>query len=84
MKSFALLLSLLLLKLFLATSQLIVVVDVATLALAFGVDQSLASMRTVSRHITPSILVIAVIAHAHGIEWEIGVRAGGDLTLLSA
>lgn len=77
-------LALLLLKLLLAAPHLVVVVDVAALALALGVEGPAACVNTVSGQTASPVLVVAVVAHALGIERQIGVRACRDLALLAA
>ena len=53
---------------FLSALHLVVVVDVAALALALGVEGAIASVSTVSGEGASPILVVAVIAHAMGVE----------------
>lgn len=48
----------------LPTLLLIVIIDVAALALALRVDGSFASVGTLCGHCTATVLVVAVIAHA--------------------
>ena len=71
-------------QLFLAALHLIVVIDVAALTLALGVHGTLVGMNAVSGHALAPILVIAVIAHAHGVEGRVFVRARCHLALLAA
>ena len=69
-------------KLFLSALLLIIVVDVAALALTLGVDLALSSVDAVCRHTGAPILVIAVITHAESIKREINVRARRHDSLL--
>ena len=66
----------------LATTHLVIVIDVAALALALGVDLALTSVNAVCRHAGAPILVIAVITHAESIKREIDVRARRHNSLL--
>ena len=75
---------LLFLSLYLAASHLIVVINVAALTLAFGVDGPLARMAAFSRKCTAPILVVAVVAHAHRVQWQFSVRTRRDCALLAA
>ena len=54
------------------------------MALTFGVDESFASMGAVGARPAPSILVVAVITHAHGIDGEVSVLTVSDLTFFTA
>ena len=58
----------LLLKLAFATTHLVIVIDVAALTLALSIDSALAGMGTVCGHGAPTVLMIAVVAHAHRVE----------------
>ncbi len=55
-------------QLLLAALHLIVVIDVAALTLALGIEESLASMSTISGERASTILVVAVVAHAMSVE----------------
>ena len=74
---------LLALLLALATTHLVIVIDVAALALALRVDLTLARVRTVCRHSVAAVLMVAVIAHAHGIVRQISVRTRCNDTLFA-
>ena len=52
----------------LSTLLFLILVNVAILAFAFRVDKSLAGMLARSCHICSTVLVVAVIAHAHRID----------------
>ena len=71
------------LHLLLAPPHLVIVIDVATLTLAFGVVLTVASVRAGRRKRTPSILVVAVIAHAHRVEGPVDVLARRHRAFLS-
>ena len=77
-------LHLFLLLLLLTAPHLVIVIDVATLALALRVDRLLAGMHTVSGQRAPTVLMVAVVAHAHGVEGQIDVRTCCDGALLAA
>ena len=77
-------LALLLLELLLTAPHLVVVIDIATLALALGVEGPVACMNTVSGQTAPPVLVVAVVAHALSIERKVGVRASRDFALFAA
>ena len=77
-------LHLFLLLLLLAAPHLVIVIDVAALALALRIDRLLAGMDTVSGQRAPAVLMVAVIAHAHRVEWQIDVRACCDGALFAA
>ena len=76
-------LHLFLLLLLLAAPHLVIVIDVAALALAFRVDRLLAGMDTVSGQRAPAVLMVAVVAHAHRVEGQIDVRACCDGALFA-
>ena len=76
-------LHLFLLLLLLAAPHLVIVIDVAALALAFRVDRLLAGMDTVSGQRAPAVLMVAVVAHAHRVERQIDVRACCDGALFA-
>ena len=73
-KRLLLLLLLFLLLLLLAAPHLVIVIYVAALAFAFRVDRLLAGMNAVSGQRAPTVLMVAVIAHAHRVEGQIDVR----------
>ena len=77
-------LHLFLLLLLLAAPHLVVVIDVAALALALRIDRLLAGMDAVSGQRAPTVLMVAVVAHAHGVEGQIDVRACCDGALFAA
>ena len=66
-KSLYLQLGLLPLQLLLTSPHLVIVVDIAALAFTLGVDKSFPGMRTITRHRTPPVFVVAVITHAHRV-----------------
>ena len=68
----------------LATTHLVIVIDVAALALALCVDLALAGVSAVCRKGVPAVLVIAVIAHAHGVVRQISVSTRRDDTLFAS
>ena len=49
--------------------EFVVVVDIAVLALAFGIDKTMAGVGAISRGPATTILVVAVITHPHSIYW---------------
>ena len=67
----------------LATTHLVIVIDVAALALALRVDLALAGVSTVSRQGVAAVFVIAVVAHAHGVVRQISVRTRRNDTLFA-
>ena len=71
------------LLLLLSSAHLVVVVDVAALALALCVVITLPCMDAVSCHCLPPILMVAMIAHAHRVQRQIRVLAGRDGALLA-
>ena len=68
------LLLLFLLLLLLAAPHLVIVIYVAALAFALSVNWLLAGMNAVSGQRAPTVLMVAVIAHAHRVEGQIDVR----------
>lgn len=64
--------------------HLIVVVDVAALALTLRIEESLACVGTFSGERTSTIFMIAVIAHAMGVEREADMGALCHFALLGA
>ena len=56
-----------LLEFFLTTPHFVVVIDVTTLAFALGIDESLAGVRAFTRHGASPVLMVAVVAHSHGV-----------------
>ena len=74
----------LLLKFLFSTSQFIVVINVAALAFAFRVCKSLTSMRALGRDVFSTILVIAVVTHAHSVDRKVVMRTVCYFTLLSS
>ena len=83
-ENFLLGLHLFLLLLLLTAPHLVIVIDVATLALTLRVDRLLAGMHTVSGQRAPAVLMVAVVAHAHRVERQIDVRTCRDGTLFAA
>ena len=77
-------LCLLLLKFLLSAAHLVVVFDVAALALALGIERLDTCVGTVSGHATSSVLMITVIAHALSVQGKIHMRTGIDLALFAA
>ncbi len=69
---------------FLTALHLIVVVDVAALALALRIEESLACVGAFSGEGASTVFMIAVIAHAMGIEWKANMRALCHFALLGA
>lgn len=84
LKYFGNLLSLLPLGFFLSALLLIIIINVAALALSLCVDFSLARMSTVGGHASAPVLVIAVIAHPKSVKRKVSVRAGGDNPFLGS
>ena len=82
-KRLLLLLLLFLLLLLLAAPHLVIVIYVAALTFAFRVDRLLAGMNAVSGQRAPTVLMVAVIAHAHRVEGQIDVRACCDGALFA-
>ena len=62
------------LHLLLSALLLVVVIDVAALALALSIDEPDISVYASSSHALAPILVIAVVAHALGVENGVFVR----------
>ena len=54
------------------------------MALTFSVDESLAGMGAIGARPAPTIFVVAVITHTHGIHGEVSVFTVSDLTLFTA
>ena len=77
------LLCLLQLQFTLSAAHFIIVVDVAALTLALCVDGSLPCVMTLRSQRASTILVIAVVAHAHRVQREVSMRAGCDCALLA-
>ncbi len=72
-------------QLFLLTAlHLIVVVNVAALTLTLRIEESLACVGTFSGKRTSTIFMVAVIAHAMGVERKAYVGALGHNALLGA
>ena len=67
----------------LAATHLVIVIDVAALALALRVDLALAGVSAVCRQSVPAVLMVAVVAHAHGIVRQISVRTRRNDTLFA-
>ena len=55
-------------KFLLSSLQFVIIVNITVLTFAFCVGKSLASVLAFSREIASSILVVAVVAHAHSID----------------
>ena len=72
------------LELALAPTHLVIVIDVAALALALGVDCALAGMAALCRQSAATVLMIAMIAHAHSVKGQISVRTGRNYTLFAS
>ena len=73
----------LLLELTLAAAHLVIVIDVAALALSLGIDGSLAGMTAFCCHSAAPVLVIAVIAHSHRVKRQIYMWTGRNYTLFT-
>ena len=64
--------------------HLVIIVDVAALALALSVDGALACMGTVGSERASAVFMVAVVAHAHGVQGQVDVLARSDLAFLGA
>ena len=83
-KHFGDLLFVLSLSFFLSALLLIIIINVAALALSLCVDLSLARMSTVGGHASAPVLVIAVIAHPKSVKRKVSMRAGGNNPFLGS
>lgn len=70
-------------QLFLSATHLIVVVDVAALALAFGVVLTDTRVGTLRSQRASSVLVVAVVAHSHSVQWPTLVVASRNDSFLT-
>ena len=84
LKRFGNLLSLLPLGFFLSALLLIIIINVAALALSLCVDLSFARMSTVGGHASAPVLVIAVIAHPKSVKRKVSMGAGGNNPFLGS